>query len=300
MDNCWSNKGPLFVYLRRAIVLTLLKRDGGRKDIFFSYGQLTDPLNTYLCTNDSNLNLAKLDEQLFNATFEKPRRSDACYSCVTVFDGLEEYEDYKDCYIHINKRDGKIACSESADSSSFRTVDNGEAKKLLLGLSLNQGLYMKVQKFLRDRKRQRENKERKRPKSQNSAKAGETTNDNRESTPLSGTRPPISSASTPTSSQPQQKRQNTQPTPNKRGHAATVPSQLPSAVSNEEFDDSPQQQQSSTRTTESIKEFLYDNETGKLRADVLSVLSEDYFIAKKGGTRQQKVDAAIKLAIPRR
>ena len=166
--NYWSNNGSGFIHFRRAIVLNLLKSDGRRRDILFSSAQLLDPLNKYLSTSDDKLNLAKVGVNLFNA-FDKPQKSDDCFSCQTVFDGLEEYEDYNDCYIHINKKDGKIACSESADSSNFRSVDDDEAKQLLLNLSLDKVLHEKVQTFLRDRKRKGGGKK-KRPKSQNSAR----------------------------------------------------------------------------------------------------------------------------------
>ena len=73
-------------------------------------------------------------------------------------------------------------------------------------------------------------------------------------------------------------------------------------MSNDEYDTISQQQQSSvpSRTPESIKQFLYD-ESGKLRADIVSIIGDDknYLLLEKRGTRQKKVAAVMDYIAPR-
>ena len=269
-EDRWSNKG--FSPLRMGIALILLEKSSDRTDIFFSYSQLAKPLNDCLATSDGTSGMAIIDENLINSAFQTPREASPYLSCSTIFDGIDGYEDYSQQYvIHIDKKNRKVACSKVTNSADLRSVGDDEANQLLLDLVLDDEVREKVKKFLRDKKSRGRKKKKKRPLSQNSTRAAAEATTNRGTTPSSGTHQPTVALSPP--AHPQQKKQNTQPTPNKSGHGESQP--ILSAVSNDEHDTLLQQQQPSflSRTPESIRKFLYDD-NGKLSAEIEDLSDE--------------------------
>ena len=135
-DDRWTNVG--FSRLRMVIALILLEEGEKRTGIFFSYKQLAGPLNNYLGTNNSDNKMATIDESLINSAFEKPRAASSCLSCRTIFEGRDEFEDFSENYfIHVDKRNLKVAFSKSKDSANFRSVDDNEATLLLRNMVLD-------------------------------------------------------------------------------------------------------------------------------------------------------------------
>mmetsp|Transcript_9641 Transcript_9641/g.14715 ORF Transcript_9641/g.14715 Transcript_9641/m.14715 type:complete len:160 (+) Transcript_9641:79-558(+) len=103
-DDKWTNVG--FSPARMGIALILLEKESNRTDTFFSYRQLEKPLNDYLAiaTNDGKSGMAIVDDNLINSAFQKPRTASPYLPCSTIFEGLDEYEDYSQHYfIHIDK-----------------------------------------------------------------------------------------------------------------------------------------------------------------------------------------------------
>ena len=89
--------------------------------------------------------MSNITTKLLLSAFEKPKKSKSYELYSTIF---FEKEDYADYYIHVDKTNGKVACSKSESMEDIRSVDGNEASRLLCGLTIDTTLYEKVQNFL--------------------------------------------------------------------------------------------------------------------------------------------------------
>eukprot|EP00985_Skeletonema_marinoi_P001371 scaffold543_cov106-Skeletonema_marinoi.AAC.2 len=274
-ETVWSNK--TFAHLREAIAQLLTKH----VNVFFLYDQLEGPLSDFFKTSSTfNGNkMSNITPTLIHSAFEKPKKSNSYELYSTIF--FEE-EDYADYYIHVDKTNGKVACSKSESMEDIRSVDGNEASRLLCGLTIDTTLYEKVQNFLVRRHQTKDKGKRKRK-----VTAPKRTAQLRErlSTPSSTNRPTsASSVQSGTSAR--------SPDPKKHRHvvlgndstaAGVVSAGLSSAVSNDEDDKTPS-------ASKSIKDLLYGAD-GKLRAEVIEAISQDkeYMLLKRiyGMTNRQ-------------
>lgn len=63
---------------------------------------------------------------LLHSAFEKPKKSKSYELYSTIFFVEEDYADY---YIHVDKTNGKVACSKSESMEDIRSVDGNEASR---------------------------------------------------------------------------------------------------------------------------------------------------------------------------
>ena len=118
----WSNKS--FVHLREAIAQLLTKH----VNVFFLYDQLEGPLSDFFKTSSTfNGNeMSNITTKLLLSAFEKPKKSKSYELYSTIF---FEKEDYADYFIHVDKTNGKVACSKSESMEDIRSVDGNEASR---------------------------------------------------------------------------------------------------------------------------------------------------------------------------
>mmetsp|Transcript_21476 Transcript_21476/g.36472 ORF Transcript_21476/g.36472 Transcript_21476/m.36472 type:complete len:171 (+) Transcript_21476:313-825(+) len=121
-ETVWSNK--TFAHLREAIAQLLTKH----VNVFFLYDQLEGPLSDFFKTSSTfNGNkMSNITTTLIHSAFEKPKKSNSYELYSTIF--FEE-EDYADYYIHVDKTNGKVACSKSESMEDIRSVDGNEASR---------------------------------------------------------------------------------------------------------------------------------------------------------------------------
>jgi len=121
-ETVWSNN--TFAHLREAIAQLLTKH----VNVFFLYDQLEGPLSDFFKTSSTfNGNkMSNITTTLLHSAFEKPKKSNSYELYSTIF--FEE-EDYADYYIHVDKTNGKVACSKSESMEDIRSVDGNEASR---------------------------------------------------------------------------------------------------------------------------------------------------------------------------
>ena len=328
----WSNK--TFAPLREAVAYLITKH----VDVFYGYDQLANHLHTFFKTNSTTdvvvNTMADFTKKILEATFEKSKHSAPYEPYSTIFDDEEVYSDY---YIHIDKTNGRVACSKSKDSSAIRLVNDNEASDLLSGLAMDETMYNDVQGFLVRRKQtQHKGKRKKRPGGKTNVKAIAA---ERSSTPKSPNRPPsatgsVKSATSVKSPDPKRPRpvapdDNTTdvvsaglpsdsartftpldaPTrpapalspstksPNPKRGRASTDPPVLRAVSTDE--DTPTNRPTNNAAYD-FKAMLYDD-NDRLREEVVAILREDkeYALIDRRTNRDVRVSAAAKVIAPR-
>ena len=145
-NNKWSGDSAGKISFRKIVVNILIEKGG--TNTFFSYRQLAGPLDKLFRTKygDNTDPLATIDEAVVKQAFTTPSRTNPYRSCSTIFTTTDDYSEY---YVHIDKDQGRIACSNSVDGSSdFRLAEESDVTNLIDGVELRDDWGDKVKDML--------------------------------------------------------------------------------------------------------------------------------------------------------
>ena len=157
--------------LRKAIA-QIVSRNQNVMETWHKFEALKDPLNMVCGYDQSDNNMREVDIQMMEYAFETKMGQ----TCIPYNDVDGEYEHGKDCFIHLNVgSDGKatqIACSLSNDTEQLFRVQGltpTEAVGIDDETELWEGSTVRLQRFLKERKKADDYKEQRGKQRQNTA-----------------------------------------------------------------------------------------------------------------------------------